>query len=327
MLKTLDNYIETGTESDSAFASLWNRVRLDRRFDVLLVSSLIAHLIFYAAILWINYWEMREIKPEKKTSTTYVEITEIMPLPQGYDLRPAPESLERADINHLQYDPANPDDTHLLSRSPNPTTERGSGGQIPSAEEIEQHLKASRGTESANSGAAPSAQLPSAGTVPAPLDSLPQAAPPVSTQLPNTQNSSAPPAPSLNGTSSTSNAQPASAGARRGNSIETALFGLEQAKSQYMAYVRAKISKENERIMPRRLIEELLSDKISADFEIEIGRDGRLLSARLVRSSGYSQLDSVARQAIFISSPFEGYPQNAGDKIPLRVTVYYTPYR
>jgi TonB family protein len=94
-----------------------------------------------------------------------------------------------------------------------------------------------------------------------------------------------------------------------------------------MAYVRAKISKENERIMPRRLIEELLSDKISADFEIEIGRDGRLLSARLVRSSGYSQLDSVARQAIFISSPFEGYPQNAGDKIPLRVTVYYTPYR
>jgi hypothetical protein len=94
-----------------------------------------------------------------------------------------------------------------------------------------------------------------------------------------------------------------------------------------MAYVRTKIRKANERIMPRKWIEDILPDKVSADFEVLLGRGGRILSSRLARSTGYSQLDDVAKQAIYIASPFEGYPLDAGETITLTVTVYYTPWR
>jgi hypothetical protein len=94
-----------------------------------------------------------------------------------------------------------------------------------------------------------------------------------------------------------------------------------------MAYVRTKIRKANERIMPRKWIEDILPDKVSADFEVLLGRGGRILSLRLARSTGYSQLDDVAKQAIYIASPFEGYPLDAGETITLTVTVYYTPWR
>jgi hypothetical protein len=94
-----------------------------------------------------------------------------------------------------------------------------------------------------------------------------------------------------------------------------------------MAYVRTKIRKVNERIMPRKWIEDILPDKVSGDFEVLLGRGGRILSARLARSTGYSQLDDIAKQAIYIASPFEGYPKDAGETIALTVTVYYTPWR
>jgi TonB family protein len=98
-------------------------------------------------------------------------------------------------------------------------------------------------------------------------------------------------------------------------------------QAQYMAYVRARIRQVNERIMPRSWIAEVLSRKVSADFTVVLGRGGRFISARLVRSSGYARLDDVARDAIYIASPFEGYPPEAGDTITLTVTVYYTPWR
>jgi hypothetical protein len=49
--------------------------------------------------------------------------------------------------------------------------------------------------------------------------------------------------------------------------------------------MRAKIRKANERIMPRKWIEDVLPDKVSADFEVLVGRGGRILSARLARST------------------------------------------
>jgi TonB family protein len=90
-----------------------------------------------------------------------------------------------------------------------------------------------------------------------------------------------------------------------------------------MALVRAKISKVNERIMPREWIKDVLRDKVSADFSLVIKRDGQILSSRLLRSSGYSVLDGYARQAIFTASPFEGFPQAAGNTIVFTVTVYF----
>jgi protein TonB len=113
------------------------------------------------------------------------------------------------------------------------------------------------------------------------------------------------------------------AGTRRGSSSESSALALEAAQGQYMALVRAKIRKANEKIMPREWIRDVLRDKVSADFSLVIKRDGQILSTRLLRSSGYSVLDDSARQAIFTASPFEGFPQTAGNTITFTVTVFF----
>ena len=118
---------------------------------------------------------------------------------------------------------------------------------------------------------------------------------------------------------------PARSDARSEGVSGTVELGIETIRAQYMAQVRSKIRKTNERIMPRKWIEDILTDKVSADFEVLLGRGGRILSIRLNRSSGFSQLDDIAKQAIYIASPYEGYPQDAGETIALTVTVYYHP--
>ena len=105
------------------------------------------------------------------------------------------------------------------------------------------------------------------------------------------------------------------------------MLGLHTVKAQYMAYVRAKIRVVNEKIMPRTWIAEVLNAKVSADFEVRLDQGGRLVSARKVRSTGYPRLDDVANDAIYMASPFDGFPPDAGDIITLTVTVYYTPWR
>jgi TonB family protein len=102
---------------------------------------------------------------------------------------------------------------------------------------------------------------------------------------------------------------------------------MQPVQAQYMARVRAKVSKINEANMPRDWVETVLTGKVSAIFSLTIKRDGRIQSLTLLRPSGYSILDGRAREAIYIASPFEGFPQNAGDTITLQVTVYYTPSR
>ena len=47
-------------------------------------------------------------------------------------------------------------------------------------------------------------------------------------------------------------------------------FALEAAQGQYLALVRAKIRKANEKIMPREWIRDVLRDKVSADFSLVI---------------------------------------------------------
>jgi len=77
--------------------------------------------------------------------------------------------------------------------------------------------------------------------------------------------------------------------------------------------------------MPRKWIESVLSNKVSALFGLVLERGGRVSRLWLVRSSGYAVLDARAREAILLASPFEGYPQAADDSIQFTVVVYYTP--
>jgi TonB family protein len=94
-----------------------------------------------------------------------------------------------------------------------------------------------------------------------------------------------------------------------------------------MARVRAKVSKINEANMPHDWVATVLPDKVFASFNLTIKRDGRIQSLELLRPSGYRRLDAQAREAIYIASPFEGYPQNAGETLTFTVIVYYTPSR
>jgi protein TonB len=119
----------------------------------------------------------------------------------------------------------------------------------------------------------------------------------------------------------------AAAGTQRGTGSESTAFGTQHISAQYVALVRAKVSRVNEAYMPRDFINTTLSREAFAEFTLVINRSGRIVSLTLVRPSGYKALDDTARQAIFNASPFEGYPQTAGDSIPLTVTVYYNPSR
>jgi TonB family protein len=102
-------------------------------------------------------------------------------------------------------------------------------------------------------------------------------------------------------------------------------FSPTAVQAQYLAYVRAKISRTNERIMPRDWIRDVLRDKVSSEFVVQLRRDGEVQSAILTRSSGFAVLDAKAREAIYIARPFEGYPPNAGDTLTVTVTVFYAP--
>jgi outer membrane biosynthesis protein TonB len=255
-----------------------------------------------------------------------VKLIDIAPPSDRPLLRTAPESLERADISRLQFDPASADDVHLIQRSPKPTEQRGNSGRLPSADQIEKQLRALRGSSDRDRpGPASHYQAPPE-TSSIQANRIPQFDEAVTAQIPPTQAAPVPPAPSPKQASNTadpSSIEAAPAGTRRGNATESSALGLEAVQAQYMAVVRAKIRKANERIMPREWIKDVLRDRVSAEFKLVIRRDGQILSAELWRPTGYSVLDDYARQAIYTASPFEGFPQAAGNTITFTVTVYF----
>jgi outer membrane biosynthesis protein TonB len=328
VLKTLDKYIED-TQSEGGFlASLWSRVGRDRRFAVLFTVSVVFHVIFYATIIKLDLWTTEGQKAAAQKQVELVQFAEVAPPPERYRVRPAPEPIERADINRLQFDPDNADDTRLLSRSPKPTTQRGNNAPLPSSDEIERRAAAARGA--GDKGAvhsSPNRPAPPA-TAPVPSSGLPQPDSPVIAQTPSVQPQPAPPAPvqRQNAPSPASGTQEAiQAGARRGDSSESNAFALQSSQGQYIAYVRAKIIKENEALLLRDYIKDVLNDRVAAVFELKLRRDGRIQDLRMVRSSGFPRLDARAREAIYIASPFKGFPESAGDLPSFRVTLYYFP--
>jgi len=330
VLDTLYKYIEDQPARRTLLDSLQRWLAVERRFVVLLALSLVSHLLFYTALILLDSWAMRQIKPIRRQPVEYVVLTEIAPPSKLPALRSAPESLERADINRLQYDPENANDTDLLSRSPKPYSERGNRGPLPSAQAEEGRSRPSRGASNSGSSNQPSNQSAPPAIASMPMSRAPQSeAPPVASPS-SIQPATPPPAPSQNpsaGAAASDSQESTQAAARRGNSAESNAFGFQQVQAQYMARVRAKVRKINEANMPRDWIATVLPGEVYATFGLTIKRDGRIQLLKLARSSGYPRLDDQAREAIYIASPFEGYPQIAGDTITLTVNVYYTPSR
>ena len=307
-------------------ASLWSRLGRDRRFTFLFAMSVAVHVIFYAALIKLDSWAMLQAIASGKRQVSLVKLIELAPPPERTTLRNAPEALERADINRLEFDPASADDVHLVPRSPKPSERRGTSGHLPPADLIERQLRASRGSGGLDRSGPPTHQPSPPSTSSIQANRIPLLDEAVITQTPPSPSAPAPPAPSPKqdpNATSPGSSEAVQAGVRRGSNAESSALGLDAAQGQYMALVRAKISKANERSMPREWIKDVLRDKVSADFSLVIKRDGQVLSTRLLRSSGYSVLDDSARQAIFTASPFEGFPQAAGNTITFTVTVFF----
>jgi protein TonB len=320
VFETLNKYIEE-QPSRGAIDRVRAWLRNERVFARLLVISVVLHIVFYAGIILLNSWEMRQIKPMRQQGSALEVIAEIAPPQPPSKLRMPTVALERADANRFEYDPQTANDTDLIARSPNPSSQRGSNSARPAASETGNLVRPPGGASQSNSpdNSSGQQQPPVIATVPsarasqpaAPAASAPAVTPP------------APPAPRP----VPSNPPEATAGTQRGTGSESTAFGTQHISAQYVALVRAKVSRVNEAYMPRDFINTTLSREASAEFTLVINRGGRIVSLTLVRPSGYKALDDTARQAIFNASPFEGYPQTAGDSIPLTVTVYYNPSR
>ena len=326
MFKTLDRYIDDKPGGAGPLAPLWSGLGRDRRFTFLLAMSVVFHVIFYAALIKLDSWAMMRVIAGGRRQVSLVRLIELAPPPERSTLRTAPEPLERADIDRLQFDPARADDVHLVQRSPKPAERRGTSGHLPPADVIERQLRASRGSGGRDRPSPTTHQPAPPVTSSIQANRIPQLDEAAITQTPPTQGAPVPPAPAPKQDASATAAgssESSQAGTRRGSSSESSALALEAAQGQYMALVRAKIRKANEKIMPREWIRDVLRDKVSADFSLVIKRDGQILSTRLLRSSGYSVLDDSARQAIFTASPFEGFPQTAGNTITFTVTVFF----
>ena len=328
MLKTLENYIEEAPQSWLLEPRL-HELKRDSRLVKILVASVISHVALFTILIQLDTRAGFSFQKRQFPQTEYVKIADLAAPEERLRLRSTPEQVEKPDVSHLQYDPKTATDDTLISRSPKPTTAKGNEGTLPSASQIEKQANpASRVNRQpaptpASSQPASIINPPDASQVP--QTRTPQINAPAVTQLPQSA-SAVPPAPKVNST--TTNSPPAAqAGTRTGDASETAKIGMQEARAQYLALVRSRIRKANERIMPRDWVEGVLTDKVSADFEVIIRRNGQISSVRLFRSSGYAKLDDIARQAIYIANPFDGYPQDAGDAITLTVTVYYAPGR
>jgi TonB family protein len=97
---------------------------------------------------------------------------------------------------------------------------------------------------------------------------------------------------------------------------------LRLAQSQYVAHVRERIFRSNERIAPKGY-QDILPGEVVAEFSLVLDRSGRIRAVRLTQSCGYATLDKIARQAISLAEPFEGFPADFPDPFEMTVWVHY----
>src|SRR5262249_9257743 len=103
MLETLNKYIEDPDAGNWISSSLLSQYVKDSRFKKILVISVIGHIIFYATMIELNVIAMRRKPARAQTQATLTKITDIAPPAERFNLRPPPEPVVRADLNHLQY--------------------------------------------------------------------------------------------------------------------------------------------------------------------------------------------------------------------------------
>ncbi|MCI0490024.1 MAG: hypothetical protein L0229_25815 [Blastocatellia bacterium] len=313
MLETLNRYVEEPSLEDVPLTASWGVYGRDRRFPSILMFSVISHLIFYVLILQLDWWVLKQNEANQPQTVALVKVAELAPPLEPSPLRHAPETLDRADLKKMEYDPDRANDVNLISRSRTPGAKRETS-PLPEPPKPE--------------AARPPSLPPISAIVPIDRNRVPTPGAPEIARTDSPPNAPAPaassPDPNANAVTP-ANESPSQGSAQRGEGDGAKALGFELVQGQYLAYVRKKIRDTNERIMPRDLIKDMLVHTVSADFELQIGRGGRVLLASLYRSTGYSSLDKIAREAISIASPFEGYPPGADEKIVVTVTVYYTP--
>lgn len=318
MFKTLENYIGDEAGRDGLAPSFWRRMRRDARYRRLAALSVIAHLLFFFAVVRLDL-VMKFARPQAAPAPAAdVRIIEVPPGGFLSDRLP-PEQVEHVEASRFHIDPESTDDVHLTNRSPHPASAGAGNSRQPSG------AAASAGSENGQRAAAPPVNQTSPPAMP-PISggglpanaSLPSAANP----LPGAS-TAAPPAPAAN--PGKNDARLPAGGDQRRAGLEAASFGFEERKAQFIALVRSRIKRENERIAPKDLIKSLLPDEVYAEFELWVRRDGRIRSLRLERSTGYRALDGMAREAIYNASPFVGFPPEAGDEFSFTVRVFYHP--
>ena len=235
MLKTLDLYIEDQPGGTGPLAPLWSKVGRDRRFTVLLALSVTFHVIFYAVLIKLDSLAMMRAIASGKQQVSLVKLIELAPPPDRSTLRTAPEPLERADMNRLQFDPANADDVHLVPRSPKPVDRRGHSGQLPPADQIERQLRSTRGSSDRDRPGPVNHQPTPPTTSAIQANRIPQFEEALIAQTPPSQAAPLPPAPSIKQDANATNAgtsEATLAGTRRGSSSESTALGLEAAQGQ-----------------------------------------------------------------------------------------------
>jgi len=321
VLDTLNRYVQDGTGSSPAGLQDWRPgAGLDRRWPAIITLSIFGHLLFFAAIIALDWWIYhlivirRPVPPELKLQAVLVA----PPGGERVPLRAPPERLELLDPRLMKFE-AGSDDTKLLPRSPSPGASAESGtGQAasgsgpgadsrPSAKPPDTRVASDRSvvqppsSRSVQAPEAPAAERPAPATLP------------VSPALP-------PPAPPAPADTQTRNA--VGSGQSAEDPGRSSKMGLRLAQSQFVAYVRQRIFNVNERIAPKGY-QDILPGEVVAEFSLVLDRRGRIKSVRLTQSCGYATLDKIARQAISLAEPFEGFPAELPDPFEMTVLVHY----
>ena len=320
MLDTLNRYVQGSGGSTPGLQDWRPGAGLDRRWPAIITLSIFGHLLFFAAIVAFDWWIYhlivirRPVQPELKLQAVLVA-------PPGGDraaLRAAPEHLELLDPRRIKFE-AGSDDTRLLPRSPSPGASAESGtGQAASG--------SGPGADSKPSAKPPDSRVASNRSLTQPPSSRSVQAPdavaaerPAPATLPVSP-AVQPPAPPVANDTPTRNA--AGSGQSAEDPGRSSKMGLRLAQSQYVAYVRQRIFRTNERIAPKGY-QDILPGEVVAEFSLILDRNGRIRTVRLTQSCGYATLDKIARQAISLAEPFDGFPAELPDPFEMTVWVHY----
>src|SRR5260370_1443874 len=274
---------------------------LDRRWPSIVALSIVGHVLFFVSLVALDWWVYHIVIPRRPVKTEQLVDVAVLVPAQGdrAPLRAPPAHMELIDPRHLKLE-TGPDDTQLSPRSPSPGAPAGSGPRGAGKGSADDSKLPVQPASAPVAVEQPKSQPPRTQTIQAPevpaSDKTATAALPVSP-------ASQPPAPAA-GEKQTSK-QPGQSGqiAAKSNKLT-----LGSGQSQYIAYVRQKIWRVNERIEPRGFVESVLSGEVVAVFSLVLDRGGGGRSNTPPQSLGHKNPAKNPPQAPFLAGPFEGKP-------------------